>query len=364
MNNIVINKKSNPGLHLLFRTLKRVLKKDDEYIKRALLIGEDPDLIEIKHNGTNDYGKIIYVIKENTGLDGFCATIVFIIYYLIFAEQHGLAPVIKLSSEYAYYDEEMSKKIDNPWEYYFLTDGETYDEKKALNVCYAKWYQMLRTRELYDLSAYKSENYHNEKVFQICTPLIKRYLKLKTDITDEAVTLLKRVREGGGKILGVHFRGTDFRKGYYKHPVYVDVRQTIEEVKKALAVKCFAAVFIATDDASAYEEIKDCVGDTELLRYPGVYRSDEDTSVTFSKSERKYHHYLLGYEIARDMYTLSLCDALVAGKSSVSFLSNLYKHSRDEAYEYMNIIDNGNHENDGPKIDPSGEKKYGEMRRI
>jgi hypothetical protein len=46
------------------------------------------------------------------------------------------------------------------------------------------------------------------------------------------------------------------------------------------------------------------------------------------------------------MYTLSLCDGLVAGKSSVSYQSNLYKHSRYEEYEYMHIIDNGNNVNE------------------
>ena len=85
--------------------------------------------------------------------------------------------------------------------------------------------------------------------------------------------------------------------------------------------------------------------------YADVFRSDNDTSVAFSKSDRKYHHYLLGYEIARDMYTLSLCDGLVAGKSSVSYLSNLYKHSRDEEYEYMKIIDNGNNVNENSFAD-------------
>ncbi len=75
-------------------------------------------------------------------------------------------------------------------------------------------------------------------------------------------------------------------------------------------------------------------------------RSDGNRSVAFSKSDRRCHHYLLGREIVRDMYTLSLCDGLVAGKSSVSYMSNLYKHSRNEEYEYMHIIDKGNNVNE------------------
>ena len=125
-----------------------------------------------------------------------------------------------------------------------------------------------------------------------------------------------------------------------------DEEQIMEGMLDAMKTVKFAAVFLATDDASVYDRIKEAIGDTELLQYTGVYRSDGDKSVAFSEDERPCHHYMLGYEIARDMYTLSICDGLVAGKSSVSFLSNLYKHSRDEKYEYLHIIDNGNNRND------------------
>ena len=32
------------------------------------------DYLDIKHNGSVDYGKILYVIKENSNREGFCAT--------------------------------------------------------------------------------------------------------------------------------------------------------------------------------------------------------------------------------------------------------------------------------------------------
>ena len=35
---------------------------------------------------------------------------------------------------------------------------------------------------------------------------------------------------------------------------------------------------------------------------------------------------------------------LLAGKSSVSYVSNLYKRSRNEKFEYLKILDKGNNE--------------------
>ncbi len=339
--------KKHPGMFLLLRTLKHILLKDDEYIHRSLTLGDSPnyDYLEIKHNGTEERGKIIYVIKELSDREGFCATIRIIIGYLLYAEQSGFIPKINLTKEFLYFDEEKSKEFSNPWEYYFDPAEKVYDETKALNVCYARPYHMMAVKEYSGLDAYLEENYYNEEVFHICTPIIKKYLRLKPDIINESYAFLSENRDKGEKILGVHFRGTDFKQGYNGHPVHVSEEQMISEVKKAIIYEKFSTVFLATDDASFSNKLKDSIGETELLQYLDVYRSDGDQSVAFSKNDRKYHHYLLGYEIVRDMYTLSLCDGLVAGKSSVGFLSNLYKHSRNEGYEYMRIVDNGNHEN-------------------
>ena len=347
----------HPRFFLLLRTLKRIVLKDDVYIEKILRFEDEADheYIEVEHNGSVDYGKTLYIIREVSDREGFCATIRFIIGYLIFAEQHGFVPEIKLSEEFVYYDKEKSREIGNPWEYYFLKEDDHYDEAKALNVCYARFFHMMKMKEYSGLNAYVTENYYNEDFFHSSGPVIKKYLTLKPEIVNEATEFLRKAKESNGKVLGVHFRGTDYRQGYHDHPVYVSEEQTIAEIKKALNAKHFAVVFLATDDGSVYDKIKDSVEGAEVLQYPDVYRSDGDTSVAFSRSDRKYHHYLLGYEIVRDMYTLSLCDGLIAGKSSVSFLSNLYKHSRNDEYEYFHIIDNGNHTNDKVFVNPSGE---------
>ena len=345
--------KDNPnasGIYLLLRTLKRVIVGDRKYINRVAAYNDDSDYLEIKHNGNIDYGKIIYVIKENCDHDGFCSALRFIMCNLIFAEQHGLAPKIVLTDRFAYYDAEKSKEISNPWEYYFIQAEDDIDENNALNVCYGNYYQMQMIRERYDINAYKIENYHNEEIFRICLPIVRKYFVLKPEIISQATEMLKKAKENGKKVLGVHYRGTDFKSGYNGHPICIDDEQLMEELAKAIETGGFTAVFVATDDISICGKIKESLKNTEVLMFPDVYRSDGNKSVAFTENERKFHHYLLGYEIARDMYTLSLCDGLLAGKSAVSFMSNLFKHSRNDEYEYMHIIDNGNYASDKPFV--------------
>lgn len=330
----------------MLRTLKHIIKRDEKYIIAVSEFDENADYIQVKHNGRNDYGKIIYVIKEQSGVDGFGATAIYTIFYLLFAKQNGFEPVIRFSKDFTYFDEEKSKEIPNPWEYYFTINENSYDENEALNVCYCNYRHLCKIKEYYNLSPYKIENYSDESIVSVCSPIIREYLSLKPAIVNEASNLLKPVTERGGKILGVHFRGTDYKQGYNRHPVYVDENQTIEEIKRAIDTGRFEAVFLATDDASMFDKVSESLEGIPVLAHPDVFRSDGNQSVAFSNSSREYHHYLLGYEIARDIYSLSLCDGLVAGKSSVGFLGNLYKRSREEQYEYMCIIDNGNNVND------------------
>ena len=340
------NTKKASGFQLLLHTLKRVIQRDETYIEKVSAYDENADYIKIRHNGTTDYGNIVYVIKENCDHDGFCATIRFIICYLLYAQEHGFAPKIVLTEKFVYYDEEKSREISNPWEYYFLPVGDMYDEKSALNVCYGEYHQMQTIRELYDLNAYRTGNYTDERILSVCSPIVKKYLVLKPEITGEATDIIKKVKENGGKILGVHYRGTDYKQGYHNHPVFIDADRMITEIKNAIDTGEYKAVFLATDDLSVCEKIRNSIGSTELLMFSDVFRSDGDKSVAFTESSRKFHHYLLGYEIARDMYTLSLCDGLLAVKSSVGFLSNLFKHSRNEEYGYMRILDEGNYDSE------------------
>lgn len=336
-------KKNNPGLSLILRTLKRVLKRDDEYIQKVLNIAENPDLIEIRHNGSKDYGKIVYVIKENTKYDGFGATIRYVLACLIFAKQRGFLPVIKLSNEFTYFDEDMDKKISNPWEYYFLPSEEVADENDAMNVCYCSYYHMKSVFDTYGLSAYNIDNYYDEQLFKLTNPLMTKYFSLKPDIINESMKLVNNSADCG-KILGVHFRGTDYKQGYKGHPVFIDEDTFISEIKKSLVEGGFSKIFLATDEASIYDKLKATFSDIVILMHKDVYRGKNDRSIAFSEDSREYHHYRLGFEVARDIYTLSLCDGLLAGKSSVSYVSNLYKRSRNEKFEYLKILDKGNNE--------------------
>lgn len=102
----------------------------------------------------------------------------------------------------------------------------------------------------------------------------------------------------------------------------------------------FNKIFLATDDVSTVDLFRKEFG-KNLLYYEDVTRSSGDVSVAFSDNVRENHHYKLALEVIRDMYTLSRCNGLIAGKSQVSICA-IIENRRNSPYEFLKIVDKGN----------------------
>ena len=145
---------------------------------------------------------------------------------------------------------------------------------------------------------------------------------------------------GSGRILAVHVRGTDFKQHYNGHPVQVSIEEYCQAAAKLFYDKHYEKVFLATDDLDAVERFQKEFG-SRLLFYRDVVRSKGNDTVMHSLSERENHHYLLGVEVLRDVYSMAQCDGLVAGLSQVSYAARIQKKSVGEEYGDLVILDKG-----------------------
>lgn len=144
----------------------------------------------------------------------------------------------------------------------------------------------------------------------------------------------------GGRVLGIHFRGTDFKRNYNGHPVNLTVEDYITEIDRIMEHKSYDTMFLATDDLEAIKKLINRYGQ-KLVYYSDVTRSEGDETVMKSDCVRENHHYLLGLEVLRDMLTLAECDGLVAGLSQVSMAARIQKKSYGKEYEELVIINKG-----------------------
>lgn len=321
--------------YFFVKSIVRTIRRDRNYIRKHLHMDVNPDLLEISHLGENYKGTIVYSIRERGNGYGFFAEFKVLLEELLYADRLGLKPYINFGKNFLYYEKNGVNGEKNAFQYYFQPVSEVQKVEECFNVLFAKDCHINYIEKAYGVKGYKvPESLQNELARMIC-----KYVSLKPELKEE---FDKRFADmfPEGKILGIHYRGTDFKEGYNIHPVSVQIEQIVSVVKKACSQNSFTRIFLATDERGIFEVLKREFGDC-VKQYSDVFRSDSKVSVAFSKSNRENHHYCLGFEVLRDAYTLSRCNGLVAGLSQVSFSAQLLKKSRNESYEFIKIIDNG-----------------------
>lgn len=322
-------------LYFIVKSLIYILRGNKEYIHSCAYMKDNPDMLHLYHYGNENSGKIIYHITERGNGYGFFAEFKAVLEELLYAERMGFAPVVTFGKDFLYYDEELSITTDNAFCYFFEPVGEEKNLENSMNVVMARECHCKYIEDLYGATGYSIPLELQTELVRI----LSRYIKIKNGLCIEFDTMFREIFPDEN-ILGVHYRGTDFKKGYYNHPVAVSLEQLISEVKEVFEQGNFAYIFLATDVDGTLDALKKEFGDC-VRQFQDVYRGDSDVSVAFSKSDRTRHHYRLGIEVLRDAYALSRCQGLVAGLSQVSFSSRLLKMGRGEMYRSMRIINNG-----------------------
>lgn len=326
--------RNNEIFYFYARMIRRRKDKDFRDWVRAY---EGPDAMLVKHPGERNPKEFIYCIRS--WRNGFFAEVMVALGCLCYADAFHLTPVIDWSSNCFYSEPEPVNGTDNVFEYYFKQISEIrYSNIESYkNVIYASWshwYIMSPDRSWENLS-YKTRLAQAEK-FGV---LYKKYfiLNQKTQLyIDE--NLEKKI--GKKKTLGVHVRGTDFKKAFDDHPVVISPADFINPAKELLKKHGYEQVFLATDSLEALDLFRKEFG-TMLVYYEDVMRSDGDVGVHCLENERKKHHYLLGLEVLRDAYTLAACDSLLAGMSNVSFAAQYIKIAEGAKHEEVKILDHG-----------------------
>lgn len=320
--------------HPIIDYLQRVLRyaNKERFRNSVLKIYNSPNYLDIHSNGIDNTGVIIYAIEYTNNKSGFYAVYKNILEDLFFCDYYGLVPVIKYPSNWLYSD-----GSDNPFEAFFEQPcGIHWNEvMSSRSVVYADRYQRDLVHNFFGTDTYYCDTDNEIREFG---RLRKKYLHYKAEIQG---ALEKEIQDlfGGKKVLGVHIRGTDYKRAFSDHPTYVSVQDYIASIHKILK-KGYEALFIATDDQNAVNLISEEFKTTEILFF-SVFRSKGDISVAMIKSERKNHKVLLGYEVIRDVVALSLCSGFIGSMSMVSLAAQIEAVANDNVYEDKIILTKG-----------------------
>lgn len=301
---------------------------------------EDYFKLMLKRCGSENKDKIIYYIYEDGENLGFFAMYRAWLEYLYFADVCGYTPVVQAGKNFPYRENMLVHGTGNPFEYYF-------DQPAVIQIQEAKESNKVITSDLIHrqmvelvLTGKYSHYKYTDRYMNEMAQIVEKYVRFNN-------YTMKYINKGMGlvdfekeKVFGIHVRGTDFRAKYDNHPVYVSEEEFFREIDRIFDKNTYTKIFLATDDERTLKKFTERYGSLVVF-YRDVERSRSNQSVAFGKGKRKAHKYLLGLEVIRDMYALSMCKGLIAGISQVAICAQIHKLARGEHYNDLRIIDKG-----------------------
>lgn len=314
--------------------------KDSRFIKRVRASEGENDTVTLASFGNKTEGNIIYFINMEESHSGFFAEHNRLLALLYFADKFGMKPVVRFHTGYCYAEKHPVNETENPFEYYFEQPCgislEAMREYRCV-LCSKKENSSFAVALNENPNGYtRSENYIDEMA-RITSKYIRLNKTMKQHVENEIGKLLGNDSKS---TLAVHVRGTDFKQNYNGHPIKVDILEYLQETERIFNRGNYNKIFLATDDTDALNLFREKFGD-KLVYYKDVVRSSGNDTVMHSTLKRDNHHYLLGVEVLRDMYTLAACEGLIAGLSQVSYAARIQKKSMGKNYKNLLVIDKG-----------------------
>ncbi len=327
----------------------RIHRNEEEFRKMVLDGYHNPDFLKVQSYGNDYSGQIVYHIGAFGRSVGFFAEFLYALNRLYFASDRGLTPYIYWGDNFLYYEHSGVCQEQNAFLYYFEPVSHIKDIAHASHVITATGDHIRNVQDCLDTRGYEVSDAYMDAM----SNMVKKYIRYNAKT---AAYLEKGYDEliGNRKALAVHFRGTDYRRQYNNHPVFVTLEQEVAKVHEIVVSQNYEVIFLATDEQEAVDVFRKEFGDIVKV-FEDTWRSNGgDESIAFSHAERENHHYLLGLEVIRDQYMLMRCDGLVGGISNLTLAARMMRKAWfDKDYDDLVVIDHDLCRNDRKFSDAS-----------
>ncbi len=250
--------------------------------------------------GKKNPKKIFYVIQRSPG-GGMFSNLNYVLHHLYIAQKLNFIPVVDMENYFTLYNEKTSiKGIKNSWNYYFEPVS-----KYSLEEVYSSKNVIItdgKTRGNYCFDSFENLNTEHRQIF-------KKFIKIKKFLIKEKDRFYKK-NFINKNILGVHFRGTDY-KNRERHPYPATKIQMLNLIHKLNNKYKYDKIFLVTEEKKYLEFLKN--------EFPNlIYYSKNFTkknNIFFEKSKKI--RYEIGKENIIDMLLLSSLKHIIGVNSNV-----------------------------------------------
>lgn len=309
-------------------------------IKKNFIIKPANILKPKKNNLYNDYKnfegwrnfgdknpeKMFYVIKRTPGT-GMFSNVLFVLNHLRIAQANNYIPFVDMENFPSIYNEVKSVcGYKNSWEYFFnnftkITINEIYQSKNVFLT---------------------SNDFKKKFLKDLNTEQIKKDFKDNIIIKNRFIKIVDKYRKKnfeGKKILGIHFRGTSYKRSP-GHPFPATKEQIINKINQLNLKNDYDKFFLVTEEMN-YKELLHSKFGSKIICLKSPYRSNINDA--FEIYPRKLHRYKLGREAVIETMLLSYTDSLIYVTSNIASAAmalNLNKNQK--RYKIDNGINSNN----------------------
>ncbi len=310
---------------------------DFDYIskktKLSLNLKIDPHILEKLNIEQRTFGnlnedKVFYVIKRTPGT-GMFSNITFVLNHLRICKKNNFVPVIDMENFPTIYNEKIKFKNNlNAWNYYFKNLN-----KYSLEEVYKSKNVLITDNKFFKFFTYNIDKDKELSQLLISEIKINKYIEK---------CYLKSIRKfKNKKILGIHFRGTSYKRSP-EHPLPATKKQMYEITNKFLNENHIDNIFLVTEEKNYLDFFIKKFG-KKVIYLKSSFRSNKNDA--FKKYPRNLHRYKLGREAIIEAMLLSSCKYFIylcSNISSAAISFNIEKNQKrfeiDNGFNSENII--------------------------
>ena len=321
---------------MFFKKFKNFIKSN-LVIQTPKILNLEKSIIYKKYNnnsnnilsmGKMNPDKIFYIIKRTPGT-GLFSNVLFVLNHLIKAKKLGYIPFVDMQNFHTIYNEKNPiKNNENAWEYYFknlsnYTLSEIYNSKRVI---------------------FTSNEFEQDFEKDLISEEIKDKFRKNIIVNDKYLKIVENIKKKnflGKKILGVHFRGTSYKRSP-NHPFPATKSQIANFVAKLKKENNYDKIFLVSEEEN-YKRFFKAKFNNDVFFLTSSFRSNRNDA--FKIYPRNLHRFKLGREAIIETLLLSNADGLVYITSNIASAAitwNLNKNQKrykiDNGFNSNNII--------------------------
>ena len=330
-------------------SLKRIVEKNDFLFVEARLFRnrkskeflslfrETPSVVRMKTKPGN-LGRAPVAVFDASDPIGLFAYLRRVAEFLYYCDRMGFVPLLRWSG--SGYRDASIPGVENPYEYFFdmpckidpeETDGRPFAEYAPGTLTMAR---KLLTGTLY---------VPDDEYLDALAEPVRLYMNPNVQTKKTLDEFLAKY-EIGEDVLGVHMRGTDFKKAYRNHPIYVEPAEYYPYIDEALSQNEFKKIFLATDDREILKEFLAHYGEDKVVYAADTFRGEGDLGIhRAAEFDDRLSPYREGLNALCDMVGLASCGGFISGVSNVAVFTRIYRKAKVGPYRYDRLLNKGLH---------------------